>query len=298
MENMRGALLMVASMLGFAAEDAFIKLMTADLPIGQVILVLGALGTGVFAVAARARGEALFARDLLRWPLLLRSFCEFAAACLYISAIALTPLAQASAIQQALPLVVTMGAALFMGERVGWRRWSAIGVGFAGVLVVIHPGTEGFSALSLLSLGSVFWLALRDLVTRTMPPTVSALQIAVWGFAALLPAGGLLLALQGDSLQPMDGMHWGWAVGGSVFGVLGYYALIGAVRVGEMSVVTPFRYSRLIFAVLIGWIAFGEAPTIATLAGGALIVGSGLYTLWRQTVAMRAEGRQSRTVRR
>lgn len=296
MDNLRGALLMTASMLGFAFEDAFTKLLTHTLPIGQTLLLLGLIGTAIFAAATLLRGDALLSRRLLNIPFAIRSSSEFFASILYTSAIALTPLAQASAIQQALPLLVTMGAALFMGEQVGWRRWSAIVVGFLGVLIVIQPGTEGFTALSLLSLGSVVWLTVRDLITRRLPPDVSAMQIATWGFAAIIPAGLFMLWLRGETWQPMTTTLWIWSIAGTITGVLGYYALIAAVRIGEISVVTPFRYTRLIFAVLIGWIAFSEPPTTATLIGGAVIVASGLYTLWRQAIVMRSE--RSASVRR
>ncbi len=287
MENLRGSLLMVGAMLGFALEDMFMKRLTADLPVGQMMIVLGALGAAIFAVAALARGETPFTRRLLTRPVIWRSLSEFVATMFYISAIAFTPLAQASAIQQAAPLVVTLGAALFLKETVGWRRWLAITVGFTGVMIVIQPGTTGFSVLSLLSVISVIWISARDLITRRIGRGVTSLQLATWGFAAIVPAGPIMLWVLGDHLVAMSTLHWAMIVGATLFGAAAYYMLIASVRIGEMTFITPFRYTRLIFAVVIGWVVFREPPGPATLIGGAVIVASGLYSIWREAVRRR-----------
>lgn len=287
MENLRGSLLMVGAMLGFALEDMFMKRLTAELPVGQMMIVLGALGAAIFAVAALARGENPFTRRLLTGPVIWRSLSEFVATMFYISAIAFTPLAQASAIQQAAPLAVTLGAALFLKETVGWRRWLAIALGFTGVMIVIQPGTTGFSVLSLLSVISVIWISARDLITRRIGRGVTSLQLATWGFAAIVPAGPIMLWVLGDHLVAMSALHWAMIVGATLFGAAAYYMLIASVRIGEMSFITPFRYTRLIFAVAIGWAVFREPPGPATLIGGAVIVASGLYSIWREAVRRR-----------
>lgn len=287
MENLRGSLLMVGSMLGFALEDMFMKRLTAELPVGQMIMLLGALGAAVFAAAALARRENPFTLRLLTGPVVWRSFAEFVATMFYVSAIAFTPLAQASAIQQAAPLAVTLGAALFLKETVGWRRWLAITVGFVGVMIVIQPGTVGFSVLSLLSVMSVIWISARDLITRRIGRGVTSLQLATWGFAAIVPAGPILLWVLGDHLVAMSALQWAMICGATLFGAVAYYMLIASVRIGEMSFITPFRYTRLIFAVAIGWVVFHKSPGPATLLGGAVIVASGLYSIWRETARRR-----------
>ncbi len=292
MENLRGSLLMVASMLAFALEDMFIKSLSETLSTGQILLSIGGPGALIFAIATMASGRSLRDRALYTVPVLLRSFSELATAILYITALAFIPLAQASAIQQATPLAVTMGAALYLKEQVGWRRWSAIAVGFVGVLIVVRPGAD-FSVLALLAVFSVFWLAVRDVITRRVPASVSSLQLATFGFAAIVPAGLIMLAVMPAPLKAPDLGEWLGITGAVMSGVFGYYMLIGAVRTGEMSVVTPFRYTRLIFALILGWIAFGEAPDGATLIGGAVIVGSGLYMLWRQALVSRRARRNS-----
>ncbi|MFT3689243.1 DMT family transporter [Paenirhodobacter sp.] len=285
MENLRGSLLMVASMLAFALEDTAMKGLSVDLPVGELLLLLGGLGGGAFAVATWISGRRLTERALFTFPVMLRSFSELATAMLYLAALASIPLAQASAIQQATPLAVTMGAALFLREQVGWRRWLSIGVGFIGVLIALRPGTD-FSPMALCAVFSVFWLAVRDVVTRKVPASVSSLQLATLGFLAVVPAGALVLLIEGRALVPPTPAQWGLICGAVLCGVVGYYMLIASVRIGEMSVITPFRYTRLIFALILGWLAFGEAPDAATLIGGAVIVGSGLYVLWRQARRM------------
>jgi drug/metabolite transporter (DMT)-like permease len=289
MENLRGAILMTAAMLGFAIEDMFIKLLAATVPLGMVLILLGAGGALVFAALALLRGDALFSRDLLARSVLIRNSGELIGTIGFITAIALTPLSSASAILQATPLVVTLGAALFLGEQVGWRRWSAILAGFAGVLLIIRPGLAAFEPLSLFAVLGVIGLALRDLATRTVPRSISSMQLSTYAFATLVPAGFGMLAFTGQSLRmltPLEGLLMAAALG---FGVLAYYAIVAAMRMGDVAVITPFRYSRLVFALIFGVLFFGERPDIATLAGSALIVASGIYTFWREARLRRAE---------
>jgi EamA-like transporter family. len=281
-ENFHGSLLMVAAMAGFALEDMFIKAMGARLPVGEVLALLGAGGALIFGAIALWRGDRLISRDLLAGPVLLRNAGEILGTICFVSAVIFTPLAQASAILQATPLAVTLGAALFLGETVGWRRWSAILIGFAGVLIVIRPGTEGFSVLSLLAVVAVVGLAVRDLATRRVPRAITSMQLATYGFGVLVPAGVAIGLVTPEPVLMPSPAEWGMIAGALIVGPLGYYALIAAMRIGEVSVITPFRYTRLIFAMAISWAVFSEPPDRWTLIGGAVIVASGLYTLWRQ----------------
>ncbi|TCP42301.1 DMT family transporter [Rhodovulum marinum] len=287
MDNLRGIALMVAAMAAFALEDMFVKTVAQSLPVGQILLTLGAGGASAFALMALARGQRLWSRALLTRPVLLRNLGEVVGTLGFVYAIALTPLSSASAILQATPLVVTLGAALFMGAEVGWRRWTAIGVGLCGVLLIIRPGLSGFQPASLFAVMGVFGLALRDLATRATPRTVGSLQLSAYGFGMLVPLGVLLLIF-GTGPAPVDGavaLRLGAAL---VMGVAGYYAIVEAMRMGEVAVVTPFRYTRLLFALVIGVLAFGERPDAATLTGAAIIIASGLYTLWRERALSKA----------
>ena len=282
MGNLRASLLMVGAMAGFAIEDAIIKHLSAAMPVGQIVVVIGLGGGAVFCALAWARGITILTAQALRGAVLLRNLAEMASAALVVLAIALVPLAVVTAILQAMPLVVTLAAALFLREPVGWRRWSAILVGFAGVLMILRPGSAGFDPAALLALGAVLTLTVRDLATRRVPAGVHSLQVTAWGFLMVVPAGFILLLLVFEApVAPTPG-EWGWLVAAIAAGILGYAALVGATRMGDIAVTTPFRYSRLVFAMAIGFAVFGERPDAMTLAGSALVVGAGLYTLWRE----------------
>lgn len=282
MENLRGAAWMTAAMLGFAFEDMFIKLLAGSLPAWQIVLILGIGGSAAFGAAVRAQGHALVSRAAISAPVMVRNIGELVATLSFVTAIALIPLGTASAILQATPLVVTLGAALFLGEQVGWRRWSAIIVGFVGVLMIIRPGLEGFDAYSLFALLAVLGLAIRDLATRRVPAEVTSTQVSFWAFLVLIPASILLgLATRNPLVMP-QGLDWVFIVAIVMLGVCAYYAVVAAMRVGEISFVTPFRYSRILFALIIGLVVFSERPDTLMLLGATLIVGSGLFTLWRE----------------
>ena len=189
MSSLRGPSLMVASMAAFALEDALIKGLAAHVPTGQIALFLGAGGTLVFWLVTRARGEPLFVAAALRGAVLVRNLAEVVAAMCMILSMALVPLSVVSAILQAMPLAVTLGAALFLGEPVGWRRWGAILVGFAGVLMILRPGSAGFDQMALLPLAAVVGLTVRDIATKKVHDGVSSLQLSGWGFVAVLASG-------------------------------------------------------------------------------------------------------------
>ncbi|MGF1659000.1 MAG: DMT family transporter [Rubrimonas sp.] len=279
--NFRGGLLMTASMAGFALEDLFVKAAAQSLPVGQVLAMFGAAGMAFFAALAWARGEPALPRALLSRPLLLRAAFEATGRGAYALAIALTPLSSASAILQAAPLVVTLGAAAVFGERVGWRRWLAILAGFAGVMAILRPGLAGFEAASLFAVLGMLGFAARDLATRAAPPALSNAQLGVAGFAVLIPTGAVLLAASGGAVFP-DVRALGLVGGAALCGAAGYFWLTAAMRTGEVGAVTPFRYTRLVFAMALGVLVLGERPDAATLGGAALVIASGLYTLLRE----------------
>jgi drug/metabolite transporter (DMT)-like permease len=279
--NQRGSLLMVAAMAGFAVEDMFLKAAARLMPLGLVMALIGCAGMAVFALMAARRGEPAFPAALRSGPLLLRSGFEVAGRLFYALAITLTPLSSASAILQATPLVVMLGAAVLFREQVGWRRWLAVAAGFAGVMVILRPGLGGFEPLSLLAVLGMLGFAGRDLATRAAPPGLSNAQLGVIGFAMLTLAGVVLAGFSGGpaALPPLPAL--GLTGAAAVFGIAAYHALTGAMRTGEVSVVTPFRYTRLVFAILLGVAVFGERLDGPTLAGAALIVASGIVSLRR-----------------
>ncbi|WP_424986332.1 DMT family transporter [Microbulbifer sp. S227A] len=282
MENLRGAALMTLAMLGFAVEDMFVKLLAGVFPTWQIIGILGVGGACVFGTLTLLRREILFPRAALSRTVLVRNLGELIGTVGFVTAIALTPLSSASAILQATPLAVTLGAALFFHEPVGWRRWSAILAGFVGVLLIIRPGMDAFDPLSLFAVMGVVGLALRDLATRNVPRATSSFQLSFLAFMTLIPAALLLSFYSPRGLVMPEASHWGLILGAVVMGVASYYAIVAAMRIGEVSFVTPFRYSRLIFALVIGMAVFHETPDMPMLIGATIIVGSGIYTLWRE----------------
>lgn len=281
-ENLRGALLMVLAMAAFATEDVFIKLVADTLPLGQIFIFLGIGGGLLFALIVMRLRKPVFPREMWSTQIIVRNLCEMIGTTGFVSAVVLTPLSSASAILQAMPLAVTLGAALFLGETVGWRRWSAIIAGFLGVMLVLRPGLDGFEPASLLAVMGVFGLAGRDLATRRIPAHLSSWQVSVWGFLSVIPAGILLLIIGPQAAAVPDAMTLLMLFLALITGVLGYYTLVASVRLGQMAVITPFRYSRLLFAMVFGIAVFGERPDALTYLGAAIIVGAGLYTIIRE----------------
>ncbi|MBI1416734.1 MAG: EamA family transporter [Limimaricola sp.] len=288
MENIRGAILMVLAMLGFAIEDMFIKQMSGGVPLGQILMSLGGGGALVFGIWAHLRGARVLGPDLWHPAILVRNGCEAVGTIGYTSAIFFSPLSTATAIAQAIPLLVTMGAALFFAEPVGWRRWSAILAGFAGVMLVVQPGGEGFVPASLFAVMGAVGLAGRDLASRRVPARVISVQLACYGFLTLVPTGLFLLAVTGDRAVIPDGTDGARLLAALGIGIFAYYAITAASRLGDVSVIAPYRYARLIFGITIGMIAFGERPDTLALAGSAVIVASGLYTFLREARLRRA----------
>lgn len=286
--NLIAALMMTLSMAAFAVEDAIIKHLSATIPVGQVMLVIGAAGAAVFAAMAARAGRSLWRMDALRGTVLLRNLCEMLGAGTIVLAIALAPLSVVTAILQTMPLAVTLGAALFLGEPVGWRRWAAILVGFAGMLIILRPGTAAFDPAAALAVITVFALSARDLATRRVPANVHSLQLSGWGLLSVIPAGVILMFVTRQGPVAPLAPEWGFLALASLCAVGGYAALVLATRTGDVAVTTPLRYSRLVFAMAIGVLVFGERPDVATLIGSALIVGAGLYTLMREMRLRRA----------
>ena len=279
---------MVGSMAAFAIEDLFLKRAAMALPPGQVIAFTGLGGAMVFWIIAALRGQPILTRRALQGAPLIRALSEAGATVFYVTALALIPLSINSALLQASPLVVTLGAAIFLKEPVGWRRWSAILVGFAGVLIVLKPWDDAFEVAGILTVISVLILAARDLATRAMPADIGTFQLTTWAYLALVPAGLLLMTVAGDSMQPISAAHWSDLGLALVSGLFGYYAVTAAMRLGEVAVVAPFRYTRLVFALILAVTVLGERLDTLTILGTSLIIGSGLYTFARERMRAKA----------
>lgn len=287
-DNIRASLLMVATMAGFAVEDLLIKQLAATLPVGQILVILGLGGTVFFALVSISLRQPIWSSVLLSRPVLLRNGAEMVSTMAGVTALTLIPLSMASSILQAAPILVTLGAAVVLREKVGWRRWSAILVGIFGVMLIIRPGTEGFNAAVWLAVVAVIALAFRDLATRAASTAISTLQLAFWGYGLSVPSG-LILSLLRAQPWHWPGTNAVWMLAAAQFlGIVFYYCLTLALRLGESSVVVPFRYSRLIFALALGVGVLGETVDGLMLLGLLLVTASGLYTLLREARLRRA----------
>ncbi|MBO9408468.1 DMT family transporter [Shimia sp. R9_1] len=280
--NRLGSLFMVAAMAGFAVEDAFLKAAAQSLPIAQVMVLFGAGGAMVFALWLRAKGQPLAPKEVLSRPMQVRVFFEIFGRLFFTLSLALTPLSSTTVILQATPIVVVAFAALVLGERVGWRRWLAIVIGLLGVVLVVRPGGDSFTLLSLLAVGGMLGFAGRDLASRAAPASLGTAVLGLYGFLAIVLAGALYGVLWEQQPFHTPQPNALLAVAAAVAcGVFAYSALMRAMRTGEVSAVTPFRYSRLLFGVALGVIVFGEGLDAMMIAGSLLIVLSGLVILWR-----------------
>ena len=280
-ENLRGITLMITAMAGFTIADSFVKAAAQNLPVGQILAIVGFFGGVIFALMTRAQGHAILSRDFFLWPVVLRNISEILGTICYVTALSLIDLSTASAIIQATPLAVTLGATFLLNERVHWRRWSAIVVGFIGVLIILRPGGNSFETASLWAVFGMFGLAMRDLATRMVPQDMPTLRISTYGMTMLLPSGLLLIAL-GQTPQPMSLLNWAQIIGLVMISTAGYWAITAAMRVGDVSAVAPFRYSRIIFALIIGALVFDERPDFWLLFGAALTIAAGVYAFMRE----------------
>lgn len=284
--NVAGALLMIASMACFTINDAFLKATNGDLPLFQLLFLRGILATGFIGAFAGLRGVLLAKVSRLDWGLIaLRSASEIGAAYFFITALLNMPLANVTAILQFLPLTVTLGSALFFKEPIGWRRMSAIGIGFCGMLLVVRPGTEGFSFWSLYALAAVICVTARDLATRKMSSAVPSMMVTFFASLTVLVASGL--ASMAIDWAPLDARLSWLVLGASLFIVGGYYFSVQVMRVGDVSFIAPFRYTGLLWALGLGWLVFGDWPEPLTMIGAGLIVATGLFTLYRERKVLR-----------
>lgn len=280
--NLLGAALMVASMAAFVVNDTAIKVVTQSMPLSQAIALRGAVVTVILWLIAQRDGGVVWwpttRRDRIMLPL--RTLTEVVSTLVYLVALQFMSIGQLSAIMQALPLLMMLAAAVLFRERMGWRRLLAVGVGLAGVLMILRPGTGAFDLSAMLAITAAVLIVVRDLASRGFTPEVRSSTIAF--YAALAVTLGAPLT---------GGMHdWHWPTAdeiallaiSTVFLTIGYLTAVAVMRVGEVGFVSPFRYTSLIFAFLMDLAVFGVWPAGWTWAGGGLVVGAGLYSIWRE----------------
>ncbi|GAB3479937.1 DMT family transporter [Polaromonas eurypsychrophila] len=275
--NRRGILCMMGAMGCFVTNDALVKFASQSMPSAQLIFIRGFMSVLLVLVAAHALGATPRLREATRGWVAIRALVDAIASLLYLSSLFHLPIGNATAINLAAPLFMTMFAALFMAERVRGARWLAVGFGFLGVLLVIQPRAEGFNAWALVCLLGTLFHAARDLMTRRIHASVPSILITLATAVAVTVVSGLGSLLQG--WQPFGLFELGLLSLASVFLTGGYYFIINSMRHGEMTLIAPFRYSGLLFALVLGYAVWGEVPNTLAWFGIALLIGSGLYVL-------------------
>jgi len=288
-ENLRGIGWMIASMAAFAIEDAFLKTVTKQLPVGQVLMMFGSAGLFVFALMARRAGASIFQAQVLTKNMLFRAVFEFFGRLFYVLAIALTPMSSATAILQSAPLFVVLGARIFLREKVDAKTWIAIFLGLFGVLIILRPSATDFSLLSLLALIGTLGFVGRDLLSRTAPSSLTKEVLGFYGFTTMMIAGACFAVWDGKPFVSLQAQQFMMLSAALLAGVFAYTALMTAMRTGSIGAVTPYRYSRLLFGISIGVIIFGEQLDAPMLLGCAIVIGAGLFIGWQNQLRQPAQ---------
>lgn len=279
--NQIGALFMMVSMACFTLNDMFMKVTNGAIPLFQLLFLRGILTTLLIILLARWLNALHFKIARRDWGLIgLRSASEMVTAYFFITALFNMPLANVTATLQALPLTVTLGGALLFREKVGWRRMSAIVIGFIGMLLVVQPGAEGFNIYGIYALLAVLGVTIRDLVTRQLSADVPSMTVTLAASVSVMGFSGA--ASLATPWVAISGMHALMVIGSSICIFGGYYFSVRVMRVGEISFIAPFRYTGLIWALVLGWLVFGDWPTPLTLLGAGIVVTTGLFTLYRE----------------
>lgn len=280
-DNIRAALFMMAGTGAYTINDVFLRLLGDDLPMFQIMLMRGVIVTAFFGLLLwriRSQLAGLNRRDLKL--VALRSFSEAAAAYFFLIALFNMPIADLTAILQVIPLTVALAAFIVLKEPLGWRRMSAILIGFCGVLIIVRPGADGFTVFAVYALMSVACVTIRDLTTRMLDRSMPSVLVA---FSASLAV--TLFGATGTTTEIWvmpDTLGWIWLLGAITFIILGYILVILAMRTGELTFAAPFRYAALLFALVAGWLVFDEWPDTLTFIGSAIVVATGVYTLYRE----------------
>lgn len=288
MENIRAMWLMIIAMACFATADGIIKFIAQSISKGQIMACMGAVGAVVFYLLCHRARTSVWSSLFFNPVLIARNIAEVIAALSIFTALTLAPLSSVAAIIQAVPLVITVAAAILLNEKVGLRRWAAVAIGFIGVLIIVRPDADGLDFALILALLGMLSLSIRDFASRLAPPEATTPLLSFYAFLGLIPAG-LILSITSEGFQPIGVSTALHLLIMNVFALGGYFCVTKAMRIGEVSAVSPLRYTRLPFAALVGYVLFAEIPDMATLTGSALIIGAGLFVMLRESQIKRNE---------
>ena len=278
---LRAIILMVLGSFLFTWGDLFMKFSTQNMSLGLVTMMLGGGMAVFFAVLMRRSEQPFFDRKYLHFAMLMRCGGEAVGVVGIIIALAFSPLSTVTALMQSLPLVLTIMGAVFLKEPIGWRRVLALMAGLIGVLIVIRPGMAGFDFFATFTLLGVAGMAVRDFGTRIMPKEISTATLSFFGASTIVVTGALMIVVTNDWSAPT----WpgvGFGMGLVFFGSIGTLAVSTAMRLGDVSVISPFRYVRVVFGVGAGILIFGESVDFPIILGSTIVVAAGLYSWMRE----------------
>lgn len=278
--NAVGVLTMLGAMACFVVNDTFVRLASRSVPTGEVMAIRGALASSMLLLPALLSGALARPGRILSGPMGLRMLGEMTATALFLWGFVWLPFAEGQAILQFTPLAVTAASAVILREQVGWRRWLASATGLLGVMLIVKPGTDAFTWWSIPLIGSVLLVVVRDLATRYVDPRIPTLMLALTS-AVSVGLFGLLLAPV-ESWQTPSPHMLGHLTAAAFFLCIGYVLMAASLRKGEMSVVAPFRYSVVVYAMASGWLVWREVPDFWALLGIAVVIVAGLYTFHRE----------------
>ena len=275
---------MIAAMGCLTLTDLFIKIASQTLPIGQVMIFYGVGALIVFWLMLRINGEAIQISPLASSAVLFRNVGDLIALNSMFLALVYVPLSTIGAIIQTVPIMVTAAAALFLGEQVGIRRMSAILVGFFGTLLIIQPGAYNFDLTAIIAIIAAVGMALRDIATKLVRENYSTLLLSFYSCFLFIFSGIILLIIGGQTIATdMDDIGILLAIVAA--GSSGFFFMTEAIRLGDISVVSPFRYTRLLFSIAAGVLILGEQINTFMVVGSALTILSGLY-IWRREIVV------------
>lgn len=286
--NTRGILAMIAAMASFTATDSLMKLATASIPPSQIITVRGIMATALMYLYLRALGPVGDLRHLMRWPILRRAGFEILFITTYVTALSRAPFADVFSVLQSGPILITVFAALVWKERVGWQRWAAVFVGFIGVSMIVKPAPQSFDPAMGLALIAALMASGRDLATRAMPPGTPSSIVTLSATGGMAIGGAFLAPF--ETWQPISPFVWGVLAAAAIAVALGSHFLIMAYRSAETSAVAPFRFASVPFAILVGWAIWSQAPDAVALTGIGIVVGSGLFMMYRERASRLGRG--------
>ena len=283
---LRAGLLMVCAMGSFVCNDTIVKIVGKHLPVGELIALRGVMAMAILTAICASQGLLGDLPRIRQKNVLLRSTCDLFATIAFVTALVHMPIANLTSVMQAVPLVVALLSMMFLGEEVGWRRMIAIVGGFIGVLMIVKPSVSNFSVYEVLALSIVLFVAVRDLLTKTIPARIPVFVIALAN-AGFVTVGGVALMLFQGAQRPEA-----WEVGllalAACFLSAGYLLMVATLRLGELTGTAPFRYSVMVFAIISGVVVFGEFPDWIAILGMVLIVVCGLYAAHREALRSRA----------